>query len=489
MLSRYGERSRSPVFGRVISREPLIPQRVTIGHRQRHYGIDGSIYGSSSPRVYGAESKSTSTSHVGAGGGSARRPSKYRYVGASDSTLNGANGGNTNSVNVQGSFQRLKELIWTERAKELTQQRRAEEMAARAAVLKEIANGKNTQSSYKHPVKSESPLMDENRSPDRDIYQHLNDGRMSIATGQSRYIESNYNNKKDRSNNNANSNNDNNNNRYNTSKSVYNNQYNYKGNGRTGTSNANNNGRDPYRSSSNSNGSLASSLRSYMNINRNRNNKNYGKQKSFPPLATGYVGSSVATSQTSNYFDDEHSMGIPRAYPVRPSHFRERNRAIFKEDSPLEKTAETDYFSRQSRSQQQLNIPSKERVLLKGIIQDFNRHTSTSAIAPEYMENYTNNKSRIEAEAAPATSADDLYTDELDIFARPSMDKGALSNNMDKVDDTFSVEEPLAPNIKGWNELDLADANIFLNYVKPHAGYPAKEAAEPLELYYYGNFY
>lgn len=49
---------------------------------------------------------------------------------------------NQNSVAIQGSFQKLKELIWTERAKELTQQRRDEEMAARAAALKEIANGK-----------------------------------------------------------------------------------------------------------------------------------------------------------------------------------------------------------------------------------------------------------------------------------------------------------------------------------------------------------
>lgn len=41
----------------------------------------------------------------------------------------------------RGSFNRLKELIGTERAKELAQQRMQEEMAARAAVLKEITNG------------------------------------------------------------------------------------------------------------------------------------------------------------------------------------------------------------------------------------------------------------------------------------------------------------------------------------------------------------
>lgn len=41
----------------------------------------------------------------------------------------------------KGSFQRLKELIWSERARELAQQRRNEEIIARASVLKEVTNG------------------------------------------------------------------------------------------------------------------------------------------------------------------------------------------------------------------------------------------------------------------------------------------------------------------------------------------------------------
>jgi hypothetical protein len=41
----------------------------------------------------------------------------------------------------RGSFQRLKELVWTERARELSQQRKSEEIAARAAILKDITNG------------------------------------------------------------------------------------------------------------------------------------------------------------------------------------------------------------------------------------------------------------------------------------------------------------------------------------------------------------
>lgn len=40
-----------------------------------------------------------------------------------------------------GSFQRLKQLVWTERARELDYQRKMEENAARAAILKDITNG------------------------------------------------------------------------------------------------------------------------------------------------------------------------------------------------------------------------------------------------------------------------------------------------------------------------------------------------------------
>lgn len=54
----------------------------------------------------------------------------------------GGSSGQPNMIPAQrGSFNRLKELIGTERAKELAQQRMQEEIAARAAVLKEITNG------------------------------------------------------------------------------------------------------------------------------------------------------------------------------------------------------------------------------------------------------------------------------------------------------------------------------------------------------------
>lgn len=41
----------------------------------------------------------------------------------------------------RGSFNRLKQLVWTERARELEEQRKSEAIAARAAILKDITNG------------------------------------------------------------------------------------------------------------------------------------------------------------------------------------------------------------------------------------------------------------------------------------------------------------------------------------------------------------
>lgn len=63
---------------------------------------------------------------------------QFRFAGG---MMPSATGQNSLITSQKGSFQRLKELIWTERARELAQQRKTEEMIARAAVLKEIANG------------------------------------------------------------------------------------------------------------------------------------------------------------------------------------------------------------------------------------------------------------------------------------------------------------------------------------------------------------
>ncbi|XP_017155654.1 LOW QUALITY PROTEIN: uncharacterized protein LOC108164449 [Drosophila miranda] len=181
------ERARSPVFGRVVSREPITPQRMTFEQRQRFVDLgSGGIGGPIQARFYGSEGRQQNAG--------TRRSSKNRYMGVPNGT--GASlTGNQNSVAVQGSFQKLKELIWTERAKELTQQRRDEELAARAAALKEIANGQNIQSSYRpQPISpSDSILMDENRSPEGGSYQYSDNNRMSILSGQN--LENNKNNK------------------------------------------------------------------------------------------------------------------------------------------------------------------------------------------------------------------------------------------------------------------------------------------------------
>lgn len=52
-----------------------------------------------------------------------------------------ANTGPNQIAPQRGSFQRLKQLVWTERARELEEQRKNEAIAARAAILKDITNG------------------------------------------------------------------------------------------------------------------------------------------------------------------------------------------------------------------------------------------------------------------------------------------------------------------------------------------------------------
>lgn len=116
--SRYRDASR-PVFGRILHKEPLLRLR-DMSDRSRTFGDIS--------RLYGAESRHASSQYD-----QPRRRVQFRFSGAPV---------NQNALTPQkGSFQRLKELVWTERARELAQQRKAEEMAARAAVLKEIANG------------------------------------------------------------------------------------------------------------------------------------------------------------------------------------------------------------------------------------------------------------------------------------------------------------------------------------------------------------
>ncbi|XP_043071783.1 uncharacterized protein LOC6570263 [Drosophila grimshawi] len=312
------ERARSPVFGRVVNREPIIPQRVAFEQRQRHL-MDGSpSAGGQASRLYGAEVR---PSGVGATTGttSPRRSSQNRYVGvvpsssssssssASSSPQKHSNAGssqNSNSVAVQGSFQKLKELIWTERAKELTQQRRAEELAARAAVLKEIANGQNIQSSYKVPFNREgdSLLMDENRSPDSGGNQYVNDER-SIANIQNL----------------------------------------------DGNRNGNRGGGQRQHSG----GHRAST--------RRIGSTPYGTGKGKMSKVDSRIRIPATESNLGDLSDrdrDQAVIGITRTYPNRQSHFRERNRSLLKQYSPI------DYFQRNTRKLANLQYDQNQNLNL-----------------------------------------------------------------------------------------------------------------------------
>ncbi|XP_049316412.1 signal transducer and activator of transcription B isoform X3 [Bactrocera dorsalis] len=457
ILPRYNDRSRSPVFGRVISREPIMPQRVNIGQHQRHYGVDGSNFGGSSSRIYGAETKGTPSYH--GAGGSSRRPLKYRHVGSNNAATNAGNGGSPNSVNVQGSFQRLKELIWTERAKELTQQRRAEELAARAAVLKEITNGQNVQSSYKHTSKSESPLMDVNRSPDRDIYQYLNDDRMSIATGQARYIDNNYGNKK-KSNTYLSSSSNNGNNKRKNAKT------NYKGNGRIGNSK---DGVKEVGSYVATGGAGTSSMRSSMIT-----------------MPTGSSGSSATIAHSSSYFDDDQSIGIPRTYPMRSSHFRERNRALLREDNPMERNSDIS-FSRKIRTKLQPEMSNKKTTLLERFIKDLNMHYYSPSNASEYLQEDKFFKDGTESENISET--EDLFSSEATKYILPSSVSAVYNINAGKRLDTFGISEQSATKIQGWDRQNNPEVSGFLNFVNQKLLQPSQVTSDAVGLYDYFYIY
>ncbi|XP_016944025.3 uncharacterized protein [Drosophila suzukii] len=270
------ERARSPVFGRVVNREPNAPQRVPFEHHQRLVELGP---GSSQTRYYGAESRPQNGASS-----SSRRSSKNRYMGVPNGTGNNAKE-SQNSVAIQGSFQKLKELIWTERAKELTEQRRDEELAARAAALKEIANGKNVLSNYNPQAASpsDSILMDENRSPDGNSYQYSDVNRMSILN------EQNF--RSDKSN---------------------------KNRHRTGA-----------RATTRRIGNSAS-------YNKKESLANKEHKTLFPGnnrAARIKIPSTELFSSDST--ERDHSViGIPRTYPIRKSHFRERNRSLLNEPQP-----------------------------------------------------------------------------------------------------------------------------------------------------------
>ncbi|KAH8389052.1 hypothetical protein KR215_004674, partial [Drosophila sulfurigaster] len=290
------DRARSPVFGRVVSREPTIPQHIGGGLEQRQRLIvDGSLFNPGQTRLYSSEARpitsasgvSQTSSALSSSSSSTRRASKNRYMGVPYNSGDNLSG-SQNSAAVQGSFQKLKELIWTERAKELTQQRRAEELAARAAVLKEIANGQNIQGSYKTSFNNlaDSLLMDENRSPDNSDKQYIHANRLSISSGQSFDVK-NANNKNSGHRNSA--------------------------GGRASTR----------RIGSNFGVGTHAAGPTHKEVSFLR--------KSSPANTIARTSIPVTDVDLSELLSDHAVMGIPMTYPIRQSHFRERNRSLFKQ--------------------------------------------------------------------------------------------------------------------------------------------------------------
>lgn len=108
----------SPVYGRVVHKEPELDFGIPVQAQQMPRRVQYRFPG---PSPVGGSM----------GGPAAANAVVARMTGSSP----------VNLTPQRGSFQKLKELVWTERARELAQQRRNEEMVARAAVLKELANG------------------------------------------------------------------------------------------------------------------------------------------------------------------------------------------------------------------------------------------------------------------------------------------------------------------------------------------------------------
>ena len=146
-IAKY--RDPPPVFGRVLHNEPIKPHKDAKKGRARSYGykdVSGNYDGN------GNRQRAWTIAQSGMREQPARRRMQFRFSGGGKTSARHGSGDKPNSLLAatigqkllspqKGSFQKLKELVWTERARELTRQRKTEEMIARAAVIKEITNG------------------------------------------------------------------------------------------------------------------------------------------------------------------------------------------------------------------------------------------------------------------------------------------------------------------------------------------------------------
>lgn len=154
--SRYRDGTARPVFGRVVHKQPAqLQQSLPIGGR--YYDVppaldrarpsyddlrpfENGLLGNQQQREPQQPRRRLPKVRFG-NGGSGNSLSGTPNV-AQHAIFGSATGLGPNHIAPQrGSFQRLKQLVWTERARELEEQRKNEAIAARAAILKDITNG------------------------------------------------------------------------------------------------------------------------------------------------------------------------------------------------------------------------------------------------------------------------------------------------------------------------------------------------------------
>lgn len=153
MNSRYRDGTPRPVYGRVVIKpspgrfheNSAALERPRATYDEYRPFENALLGGNRKQQQQNAEAAQTRRRQMpkvrngfsGYGGAAAATPNVPQHaIFGSTSNLN------PNQISPQrGSFQRLKQLVWTERARELEEQRKKEAVAARAAILKDITNG------------------------------------------------------------------------------------------------------------------------------------------------------------------------------------------------------------------------------------------------------------------------------------------------------------------------------------------------------------
>jgi hypothetical protein len=151
--SRYRDGSPRPVYGRIVHKQP--PQIQALPAGGRYYDVppavervranydpfESGLLGNQQQQAAQARRRQQMPRVRFGNGGNGNSLSGSPNI-ASHAIFGSTGNLGPNAIAPQrGSFQRLKQLVWTERARELEEQRKNEAIAARAAILKDITNG------------------------------------------------------------------------------------------------------------------------------------------------------------------------------------------------------------------------------------------------------------------------------------------------------------------------------------------------------------